>query len=119
MVVAVMTTIVVVVTVPRHSQHAFDAAFDAADDTADGAANHRTDRSGRTVTFGCAMLGTANNALSICRERHRKSGKNADGHDRTKFHVQTPCLSATFNLIFMSGIGHHPTWRACRQSALI
>ena len=71
------------VTVPRHPQRAFDAAHD----TADCATNHRANRSDRTVTFGCAMLGAADNALSLCGERYRKSGKNADGHDRAEFHV--------------------------------
>jgi hypothetical protein len=81
-----MIVVVMMVMVPRYSQHTLDAAFDSTHHTTDRAANHRAGRTSCAVTCSCAVLGTANNALSLCGERHRKNGKNSSSHDRSSFH---------------------------------
>jgi hypothetical protein len=81
-----IVVVMMMVMVPRYSQHTLDAAFDSTHRTTDRAANHRAGRTSCAVTYSCAMLGTAHNALGLCGERHRKKGKNSSSHDRSSFH---------------------------------
>ncbi len=82
----VVVMMMVMVMVRRYSQHTLDAAFDSTHHTTDRAANHRAGRTSCAVTYRCAVLGTADNALGLCGERHRKKGKNSSSHDRSSFH---------------------------------
>jgi hypothetical protein len=84
--------VVALVMAPRSAHHAFDAANNAPGHSTDNAAIRRANRASRAPTFGRALLGAANNALSLRNERHRKSGKNDSGFGQSGFHEQTPCL---------------------------
>ena len=75
---------------PRSAHHAFDAAHNAAGHSTDNAARRRPNRASRAPTFGRALLGAADNALSLRRERHRKSGKNDGGFGQSGFHEIVP-----------------------------
>jgi hypothetical protein len=85
-----MMTVAVVMVALRSAHHTFDAANNAPADSTDNAANCRANRASRAPTFGGASLATSNNALSLRRERHRKSGENESGFDHAGFHEQTP-----------------------------
>ncbi len=69
--------VVVMVTVPAHSQHAPGAANDTTGHTADHRTSSCSDWTGYAPTLSCASLTTAYNTLGLCDERHRKDGKSA------------------------------------------
>jgi hypothetical protein len=88
----VMMMVVAMVMMARNSHHAFRAADNTAGHSTDNATDRRANRTGRAPALGRASLTAPHNALSVCGERHRKKGKNADGYSQSGFHGQTPCL---------------------------
>jgi hypothetical protein len=74
----------------RNSDHAFDSSHHAADHTAHHATNDRTDRTGRALADGDALLAPTHNALRLGRKRRRKSGNDDGSHHELRLHEQTP-----------------------------
>jgi hypothetical protein len=76
----------------RNSNHTFDAADYTTDHTTHHSTNDGADRTGRALTDGDALLASTHNALSLRRERRRKSRDNDDSHCELRLHEQTPPL---------------------------
>jgi hypothetical protein len=74
----------------RNPNHAFDPTHDATDHAAHDATNHGTDRPGRALPDGDALLASTHDALGLGRKRRRQRGNNDDGHDELRLHEQTP-----------------------------
>jgi hypothetical protein len=75
--VVIMVVAVVIMAALRSADYAFDATDDAPGHSADDAAHRCADRTGGASAFRRASLAALDDALSLCRERHRQGGGNA------------------------------------------
>ena len=80
--------VAMVVTVPRHSHHAPDAANDATGYTTDHASNHPANRTCRTSPNRSASLTTLDNALGLRGKRQSQKSEDTGNHYKSDFHGQ-------------------------------
>jgi hypothetical protein len=68
----------------RHAEHPFHRADGSTDSGADSASNHASDRPGDPVTFMCAFLGAAHDALRTGQLRQREPSERQSENGQSR-----------------------------------